>query len=302
MDEKTAKYMEKIHDANFDMLCEVDRICRKYDIKYYLHGGTFLGAVRHKDFIPWDDDVDIGFVRAEYDRFLEVFEKEAPERLKLLRPEDYPTFYDFMVKIANTSVTYAATNFGADDFYDGRFLHPTMDLFVYDIKKSDFQLTKLKFLYALALGHRPYVNYAHFKGAMKAVAFVLSSVGKLVPLSKIAAWYKKVQVEGGVLTMPQGMDKEDAGTAASGCSDIGHDKTEGELPTVFVSNEQMNPKYWGLTFFGPCILNGCDTGIIRGKEFPMPKLYDRWFSITYGDYMSYPPEDKQWPQHVYEIE
>ena len=88
MDEKTAKYMEKIHDANFDMLCEVDRICRKYDIKYYLHGGTFLGAVRHRDFIPWDDDVDIGFVRAEYERFLEVFEKEAPERLKLLKKKN----------------------------------------------------------------------------------------------------------------------------------------------------------------------------------------------------------------------
>ncbi|WP_024867305.1 LicD family protein [Butyrivibrio sp. FCS014] len=280
MDEKTSKYMERIHDANFDMLCEVDRICRKYDIKYNLHGGTFLGAVRHKDFIPWDDDVDIGFVRAEYERFLEVFEKEAPEHLKLMRPEDYTTFYDFMVKIANTDVTYAATNFGADDFYDGRFLHPTMDLFVYDIKKSNFQLMKLKALYALALGHRPYVNYGHFKGAMKAVAFVLSSVGKMVPFKKIAAWYKKVQVEGGALEMTEG-----AG-----------------LPTVFVSNEQMNPKYWGLTFFGPCVLNGYDTGIIRGREFPVPKLYDRWFSFVYGDdYMSFPPEDKQWPQHVYDL-
>ena len=284
MDEKTAKYMERIHDANFDMLCEVDRICRKYDIKYYLHGGTFLGAVRHQDFIPWDDDVDIGFVRAEYERFLEVFEKEAPERLKLMRPEDYPTFYDFMVKIANTSVTYAATNFGADEFYDGRFLHPTMDLFVYDLKKNDFQLTRLKLLYALAMGHRPYVNYGHFKGAMKAVAFVLSSIGKLVPFKRIAERYKKVQKEGGVLEMPERSDL-----------------AEDEMPTIFISNEQMNPKYWGLTFFGPNILNGCDIGIIRGKEFPMPKLYDRWFTRVYGDYMSYPPEDKQWPQHVYDI-
>ena len=285
MDEKTAKYMEKIHDANFEMLCEVDRICRKYDINYYLHGGTFLGAIRHKDFIPWDDDVDISFVRADYERFLSVFEQEADEKFRLLRFDRYPKFYDFMVKIANTSVTYAATNFGADDFYEGRFLHPTLDLFVYDLKKNDLQLTRLKLLYALALGHRPYVNYGHFKGIMKAAAFVLSSFGKLIPFEKIAKRYMKVQTEGGILKLPEGNGNI----------------PDNELPVIFISNEQMNPRYWGLTFFGPHVLNGSDTGTIRGKEFPIPKLYDGWFTKTYGDYMSFPPEDKQWPQHVYDI-
>ncbi len=268
--------MNRIHDSDFAMLCEVDRICKKHDIKYFLHGGTVLGAIRHKDFIPWDDDVDVSFLRSEYERFLEVFETEADPRFKLLRFEKYNEFFDFMVKVADTSVTYEGTTFGAEDYYSGRFSHPTMDLFVFDIKKSDFQLTRLKFLYGLALGHRPYVNYRHFKGMMKVAAFLISRIGALIPFKTIAAKYMKVQTAGGIC----GLDRS------------------GEDPVIFISNEQQNPRYWGLTFFGDCILHGSDIGTIRGKEFPIPRDYDKWLSGFYGDYMSLPPEEKRVPQHL----
>ena len=59
-------YMEKVHEANLKILKEIDRICRKYKIKYALDAGTLIGAVRHKGFIPWDDDADVVFTRGQY--------------------------------------------------------------------------------------------------------------------------------------------------------------------------------------------------------------------------------------------
>lgn len=75
--------LKKLQKAILLITDEIDRICRKYNIKYSLVGGSMLGAIRHKGFIPWDDDMDIGMLRQDYDKFLEICKTELNEEFDL---------------------------------------------------------------------------------------------------------------------------------------------------------------------------------------------------------------------------
>ncbi len=68
--------LRKLQMIELEMLIEVDRICRKCNIKYNILAGTMLGAVRHNGFIPWDDDADIGMLRDEYEKFRKACKTE----------------------------------------------------------------------------------------------------------------------------------------------------------------------------------------------------------------------------------
>ena len=63
------------------ILEEIDIICKKNNINYWIESGTLLGAVRHGGFIPWDDDIDIGMLRDDYNKFLKVCEKDLSNDL-----------------------------------------------------------------------------------------------------------------------------------------------------------------------------------------------------------------------------
>ena len=84
-------YLQKCVEANLratqlkalGMLLMFDGICRKYGLKYWLDGGTLLGAVRHQGFIPWDDDLDIGMPSEDLRSFLEVAYREIPAHIEL---------------------------------------------------------------------------------------------------------------------------------------------------------------------------------------------------------------------------
>ncbi len=78
------KKMKCAWAAQLEVLAEIDRICKKHGIRYFADSGTLLGAIRHKGFIPWDDDVDISMLRDEYRRFFYVAPKELPEGWQIL--------------------------------------------------------------------------------------------------------------------------------------------------------------------------------------------------------------------------
>ncbi len=94
------------------ILEEVDRICKKHQIEYWLDGGTLLGAVRHGGFIPWDDDIDIAMTTDSLARFKEIAPKELPSNLLLQTPENEPT-KEPIVKVRDLNSLYIEES---DDF------------------------------------------------------------------------------------------------------------------------------------------------------------------------------------------
>lgn len=78
--------LERLHQVQVQMLKDVLRVCDKYDISCFLVYGTAIGAVRHGGFIPWDDDIDVGMLREDFNKFCEVFPHELEDEYELLTP------------------------------------------------------------------------------------------------------------------------------------------------------------------------------------------------------------------------
>ena len=92
--EYTVEIIRKIQKVELEMLLEVDRLCRENGIIYEMDGGTLLGAVRHKGFIPWDDDVDVFMPRQDYEILLKEWPKQVGNtgRYRLLKTDINSTF------------------------------------------------------------------------------------------------------------------------------------------------------------------------------------------------------------------
>ena len=75
--------LEQLKQIETEMLKEFILVCEKLNVKYYLAYGTLIGAIRHKGFIPWDDDIDVVMPREDYEIFLEKAQALLPEHLFL---------------------------------------------------------------------------------------------------------------------------------------------------------------------------------------------------------------------------
>ena len=141
--------MDQLHQFELELMDEVDRICREHDIPYFLDSGSALGAVRHGGFIPWDDDMDIGMLRSDYDRFLEIAGRELKPEYALQTHETDPHVYKFYAKIRKNNTLYPSRISGK---YENQGI--AIDLFAFDRIADDEatareELQRLRKLYRL---------------------------------------------------------------------------------------------------------------------------------------------------------
>lgn len=125
--------MKDVHKILLQLLKEIDYICTKYHITYYVAGGTTIGAVRHKGFIPWDDDADIYMTRDNFYRFRDAFHVEKPEGRALGCIEDYPGYPGTIPRYIDTETTNIA-RFNILNTCPAGFL---VDIFILDPVPSD---------------------------------------------------------------------------------------------------------------------------------------------------------------------
>lgn len=265
--------LTKVHEVNLRILKEIDRICRKYKIKYLLDAGTLLGAVRHKGFIPWDDDVDVAFTRNHYEAFLKVIRRELPPEMELVMPWDLgdgKAFFDFTPRII-----YKNSKMHEDspetEFYQGKLNHLWVDLFIIDElprQKPAAALTLLlhKIIYGLAMGRRYQLDYRKYSLFHKLAVGSLATVGRLIPLKVLYRLQRAV-----------------ARGRRSGRSNL-----------RYYSNYQ--PDFLDVTLQREWCeetvdLEFCDTRLMA------PKNWHEVLTLIYGDYMKLPPKKQRAPAH-----
>lgn len=265
--------LSKVHGANLKLLKEIDRICRKYKIKYALDSGTLLGAIRHGGFIPWDDDVDVVMTRKNYEMFQKVVRRELSEGMTFIEPNQYhdcKAFFDFVPRILyDKSQKFAESEKMA--FYDEKISKLWVDIFILDALPSGKvakPLTKLMHcvVYGLALGHRYEIVYSDYKGVMKLFVGVLSNIGKLIPFQVTYKVWNAL------------------------CKMNANRKT----PGYFYSNYAPN---WYYVEMERAWSDSVKTVPFEDTELFIPEGWEHCLQQLYGDYMKLPPKEKQVPEH-----
>lgn len=125
--------MKRIWAVLLDMYLAFAETCDKYGLKHFVVGGTLLGTIRHNGFIPWDDDLDIGMLREDYEEFLKIASKELKYPLFLQTPFTDKDYYISFAKIRNSTTTGLSKILCHRRFNQGLFI----DILPYDYVDLD---------------------------------------------------------------------------------------------------------------------------------------------------------------------
>lgn len=136
----------RIWDTEMEILDVIDKVCRENGLKYSLAYGSMLGAVRHGGFIPWDDDMDIWMLRDDYDKFIEIWERNPINGYFLLRQETSPEYPQNFTKIRKCNTAFVSEGEEIANYHHGIFV----DIFPLDAICNNVFGAKLQRFSALA--------------------------------------------------------------------------------------------------------------------------------------------------------
>lgn len=249
---------EEVQPILFSILKEFKKYCQKNDLEFFLIGGTLLGAVRHKGFIPWDDDIDVGMMRYQYNKLISVAKQnpyiDRKKRYKILLPLDEGHIYPF-IKIVDTK-TIAYEKKLNKRYATGLWL----DVFPYDYaadtKEEIAKVNKKQKLYKLFLQIGISGELSISQKIKKAFAY---PVYKILTQGDYRYWVKKI------LRLPTSYQTNFVGDV------------------VWLEAEKdMFPIEWFASYVEL---------EFEGEKFKAPKEYEQWLTQFYGDYMKLPKEE-----------
>ncbi len=131
--------MKKVWVVEMDMLAQIQRVCKKYNLTYFADSGTLLGAIRHKGFIPWDDDIDLVMPRKDYDKLIEVADKEFAHPLFMQTCYSDPYYVREHAQLRNSETTGYLEGEETEKFNRGLFI----DIFPIDNLPDNKTLLKI---------------------------------------------------------------------------------------------------------------------------------------------------------------
>lgn len=256
----------ELRKIQMDILSYVDKVCHEQNIKYSISGGTLIGAVRHKGFIPWDDDIDIMLTRQEYDKLVKALsgDYEDSKPYKILTHSISKDFQFPYAKIVDERTILRENVKGCKDF--GVFV----DVFPIDyIPKSGVNLlfSRMRFLYNILILKRLTTNRkrSFLKNAtIKLSQIILAPVSSDRILDKMDAIARKAG--------RQTTDK-------MACLVWGYGKKE-IIPAGVHQKHCMIP--------------------FEDRTYMAIADYNTYLTNLYGDYMKLPPKDKQISHHDFE--
>ncbi len=252
--------LEETHTALLGILIKFDEICKKHGLEYSIAYGTLIGAVRHKGFIPWDDDVDVVMTRPEYERFYQMVksgEIDLGERFALSEDRGKEAFYPFL-KLMDK-------RYSIERFSQREVPYLYVDIFPLDgVPEEEAKLEKarkkrLKYSAILAL--------ARWAVPEKKWMLILRALG--FPFYLGCALYG----------MPRAVKKANENA-------LSYAFEESENCSLMCFDREM----WLLP--RECFTRFCDIQF-EGHTFRAIEDYDRWLKAVYGDYMTPPPENKR---------